>query len=366
MAAPAKSDIISPARRLLATTSLSSYLSRRPGTTPILLAAETTVSEALTRMETAGILSAPCLYASSYDDASAVHMLGWVHVADVVLSILRELYPQLLSAELSSAASMEDFLSSSRPGVSETREVLDPCFRTLFLTRQIRTLRPGDASGDGDGMAVGFLSLESARDTSLLDVIRSGVLPAHAALSVGTSLRAPTDVAVVAVNVRVTNIVAQSDILGFLLESGPLGPLSSTTVGVLAALPHLFSLSSPLLLPFTLPTICCFACIHNAKQSFAGITDEQGRLVSCLSISDVRRLHTEAALGDLAIPVGEFLAHGGRLPQLVSCPPSATVEEVMQLLLANEVHQIFVVDAQTVVGAISISDLLQLAARDDQ
>jgi len=172
---------------------------------------------------------------------------------------------------------------------------------------------------------------------------------------------------------EVTHIVAQSDVIAWLLDqsqSGRLGALSSATVAQCGWLRPVITVEG------AMPTVAALACMLNAGVSAAGVVDEDGVLWGNLSISDVRRLSTPTAFLDLALPVRDFLRSempstphplGGAAAAprtlLVSCSSDSIFQSVLMLLHRNAVHHCYVLDdKRRAVGIVSLSDVLHLVA----
>jgi CBS domain-containing protein len=270
--------------------------------------------------------------------------------------------------------------------------------RDLFLIRQVRIVRPGEAAKAGpagDGSFV-FSGLAAA---SLLDILQLGL---RTRAAVGQLLRPLHRVAVFdtapaadgaegeAAGLRVTHIVAQSDLVAFLLfhsQAGKLGEISAKTVAQLGWLRG--DADAVLCVPLAMPTVAAFAAMINAGVSAAGVVEELvsgAPLLSSISVSDVRAFSEPNDFERLTQTVGSFLGYGQEGPPaelgapgassegsagdqgrlwLVSCGPEATLEHVMRLLVTFEVHRVYIVDGQKrPLGVVTMSDCLGLFAEE--
>jgi len=97
------------------------------------------------------------------------------------------------------------------------------------------------------------------------------------------------------------------------------------------------------------------------------VIDDQGKLISTLSASDLRGITAEQ-LEWLLLPVLEFLSRiqKGKPAVPVTCTPSDSVEEAMIKAVAAKVHRVWVVNsAQTAVGVVTLSDFIRTVLYGD-
>ena len=388
--------MLAPARSLLREWTLGRYLATKEAVSgpPLQLTSDTSVGEALELLAGAGCLSAPVLDCDQGHIESATTWLGFLDVADIVRSLLRELYPWLLDEPRRSTA--HGMMAALATDPVSVQSVLQNWAGELFLLRWVRLLRPGS---DGELLYKGLAF------KSLLEVVTfglsglpvdshpgmEGLVPCHriAVFDVAeTTADAPSVL-------RISTIVSQSDIISFLLyhaRAGKLGDLAGASVASLGWL------RGAVCVPASMPTIAAFALMLNRSVSAVGITaslDEQAPLVGSLSVSDVRALRTAADFQDLALPVAQFLsrqydgeafpatdsdvaaalqrmevtspARGGS-PKLwlVSCYPEDSLTTVLDKMVTCGVHRVWVVHRLTGValGVVTMSDVLQLLAVD--
>ena len=103
--------------------------------------------------------------------------------------------------------------------------------------------------------------------------------------------------------------------------------------------------------------------IADAHVSGLPVVDRAGRLVGVISTTDIlaseeeaESPETRAALYDNT-PVRDLMT-----PRPVTIGPSATVNEAAQILLNADVHRLFVVDGDRLVGVLSTTDIVRAVA----
>jgi CBS domain-containing protein len=103
--------------------------------------------------------------------------------------------------------------------------------------------------------------------------------------------------------------------------------------------------------------------IADAHVSGLPVVDRAGRLVGVISTTDILASEEEvedpasrAALYD-GTPVRDLMT-----PRPVTIGPAATVKEASQMLLYADVHRLFVVDGDRLVGVISTTDIVRAVA----
>jgi len=388
--------ILAPARTVLRNWTVARYLAAKEPVSgpPVVLTGDTTIGEALDRLAEAGILSAPVMDCSKDALDSAVSWLGFIDVADVVRSMLRELYPWLLDEpHRSTAPGMMAALA--KDGIS-LKTVLQDWAREIFFMRWIRLLRP---SADGDLLykGLGYKSLLEIISFGLAGLPvgahpgMQGLVPCHRiavfdVFNKSNAQQQPFDSDAPTV-LRITAVISQSDICTFLLwqaRQGSLGELPSRTVASLG-----WVRDDVVCVPSNMPAIAAFAVMLNRGVSAAGVTsslDPGARLIGSISVSDIRTLREPSDFDAFALPVDEFLSqqYGGvpfpktdimqtldmdaskPLLWLVSCFPNDSLMKVLDQMVTCGVHRCWIVDqtSGSPRGVVTCSDILQLLAVD--
>lgn len=85
---------------------------------------------------------------------------------------------------------------------------------------------------------------------------------------------------------------------------------------------------------------------------------QNGTIIANISCSDLRGIHQDTVKFVIK-PVMEYLnfIHEGKVPAPVTCTPSTPLLDVIELLLKNKIHRVWVVHP-TYVGVISITDVI--------
>jgi CBS domain-containing protein len=103
------------------------------------------------------------------------------------------------------------------------------------------------------------------------------------------------------------------------------------------------------------------------RVSGLAVVDGEGKLVACLSASDLKGSMDMNLFHDLYLPIGMYLDKGtpefdrrqSHLP--VTCTLSSSIYEVLHKLATNHIHRIFLVDADNrPIGVISLCDIISM------
>ena len=172
--------------------------------------------------------------------------------------------------------------------------------------------------------------------------------------------------------VRIVGIISQSDVVRFLHKHE-------------SSMPHIASLTVASVLPLSPDAVlsveeaslavAAFNLMATHNRSALGVTTPAGgRLVDCISASDLRNLRS-SDFGRMALPVAKFLgsAHApaclltgesGSAKRLLTVAPSDPLADAVTLLADEAIHHAFVVDPLTeiAVGIITPFDVLRLVA----
>ncbi len=109
-------------------------------------------------------------------------------------------------------------------------------------------------------------------------------------------------------------------------------------------------------------TIDAFYTIYRARVSGAGVVDEQGKVVGCLSAADLKQVAENYDFTMLLKSVKEFLSDDA--PEPVVLHAFDTLADVVAKLVTNHVHRVFVVGPGGYPqGVVSTTDVLQVFAK---
>jgi len=101
-----------------------------------------------------------------------------------------------------------------------------------------------------------------------------------------------------------------------------------------------------------------FQIMRLQQVNALAITDEHGKLLGTLSGSDLRGLsHDKVA--NVLLPVMDFLKsqHGGVIKAPLTCKKTDKVKAVMDKLIAEKVHRVWITNDVEPIGVVSLSDL---------
>jgi len=101
--------------------------------------------------------------------------------------------------------------------------------------------------------------------------------------------------------------------------------------------------------------------IQNAVA--APVVDDALKLVTTLSLSDVRRI-TRDNLKDLFLPIPQFLNKVGVVQKKVNVVDGDVMEAVLIKMLDNHIHQVWVMEGDHPIGAVSLTDICSIIYRD--
>ncbi len=112
-------------------------------------------------------------------------------------------------------------------------------------------------------------------------------------------------------------------------------------------------------------TIDAYYTIYRAQVSGAGVVDEQGKLVGCLSAADLKQIAENYDFTTLLKPVKEFLTD--EAPDPVVLHAFDTLADVVAKLVTNHVHRVFIVGPGGYPqGVVSTTDVLRVFAKEDE
>lgn len=327
------------------------------------------VGEAMKLLAKHRILSAPLVAGYDLEDVAEVGanttptLLGWIDVQDILKGFLRYLRER------------HNPLPTKMLQLMTTLEAEGP----EFTHRMAVTLTGGHDRG---------LFFQANSNNTLLQVIRDVFLQPN------EDSRVVHRIAVFDAHGEVTNIISQTDVIRFLHRKLPqLGGVGGQTLqqlGLLAGKPPVVSVSPHI------PTLLAYEHMLSEGVSGAAVVADSGELIANLSLSELRCIQAEH-FGALALPVGEFLAllhgtvyvgysfsssgaaahpffaRGGAREQqqaasekdirLITCQVSTTFQQLLDTLVEQHVHRVYVVDAQDhprALAVITLTDVLRL------
>eukprot|EP00736_Rhodelphis_marinus_P011856 Rmarinus@m.11907 len=172
---------------------------------------------------------------------------------------------------------------------------------------------------------------------------------------------------------RIVGMVTQSNLVDYLFENvEQLGhDLRKRRVeDMVKTRPHL---KDVVCIKETDSVLNAFRTIITHRVSGLGVVDEEGRLVECISVSDLKLYSYQpgddnvnlANLQCLGVCVKDFIsklrAREQRPYSVITCDEDSTLEEVMGEMVVNSVHRVFVVskeDSTRPVGVVALRDIL--------
>lgn len=369
------SSKVTACRRFLLETALSQL--KQPQQL-LILRDTATVEQALKMLARHKILAAPVVLASEYSpeaqwpcDVGANDILGFVDIRDILSSFLHDIRAdELIRMKL-----------LQRMRLLEERG-------QAFAASQIKNLK--QLGGDGD-----FLHITQAK-VCLMELVLYGLLdPQRRAMHAGEFVNDVVHrVALFDAAGRITNIISQTDILRFMLKhKEKLGDILDLTVAGLGFVGKKVEAVHP-----EMSALEAMNLMNKKKISALVVVDGNKKVIGNFSISDMRTIMSEH-FGALSLPVGEFLAleHGTefmgyarvqdegvvgsvghrfvtdrvararpRTPgeevgqKMLLCTPDWTLLQVMESLVGNRIHRLYVVDPEErPIGVITCTDILR-------
>ncbi|KAK9831404.1 hypothetical protein WJX81_001860 [Elliptochloris bilobata] len=374
----------SSVRDLLVSTKLKAVLQDHKAV--VVLKDSATVEQALAVLAGNRILSAPVVAPSAGSSAGARSFEANAAFQDIVCCLdLRDVLCSFLE-ELDVPA-VKDMKMLRRMKELEEKG-------GQFAVRAIKTL-PILGKRSLRSCSDGAFYLESGVESmSVLELVHDGLLyPREARKAIAGGSRTRTVVHRIALydrQIRITHIISQSDIARFLLEHRErLGDLGDATVESLGWAAQAVITVTP-----ETPAVVALALMAEKGISGLGVVNARGLLIANFSISDLRTIVAEH-FGAMALPVGEFLAleHGTEFwgvdraelqtkpasmfasnrelrrresagcqvgQALVLATAQETFSEVLEKLVANRLHRLYVVDTELrPVGIVTLTDILR-------
>ncbi|KAI3425382.1 hypothetical protein D9Q98_009146 [Chlorella vulgaris] len=373
----------SAARNLLSGTKLAALLRAQHVVT---VKDNASVDQTLRVLAAHRILSAPVVVGEVAPPADkAPEVCGFIDIRDLLSSFLQEL----------DLKSLADAKMLKRMRILEEQGA-------RFAGKSIRDLR----SLGSDGW---FFPRAAAEKASLREIIYDGFLHHKEAKHVvfgGTRSRQVVHrLALFDTSGQLSHVISQSDVIKYLYdhieELGALGDASIDAIG--------FVKGAVISVRPETPALDAMVLMEEKGISAVAVVNAEGAIIGNFSISELRTIMAEH-FGSLALPVGEFLAleHGteyagyaipstGSSPRaspseelrgfedsqahkfaadrnmrrrdshpgyevgqtLITCSPEATLHEVLDKIVANRLHRVYVC-SETLVpcGVVTLTDIL--------
>eukprot|EP01027_Heterolobosea_sp_BB2_P001692 GEZU01002522.1.p1 GENE.GEZU01002522.1~~GEZU01002522.1.p1 ORF type:complete len:328 (-),score=91.35 GEZU01002522.1:327-1310(-) len=166
---------------------------------------------------------------------------------------------------------------------------------------------------------------------------------------------------------RITKLVSQFDVIKYLSDNDKankiLQPITSKTLDELAMNdPELkFGREAPTTVLETASAAEGYMVIRNEKITAVGVVNAEGDLVGNLSASDLKGI-TSKTLGDLALPIKEYLAKYNRHTAPITVTLENTLADIMNLLVEKNIHRVWVVEKgqRKPVGVVTTTDVMNM------
>eukprot|EP00128_Syssomonas_multiformis_P008673 Colp12_sorted_trinity150504_noHs@6729 len=158
------------------------------------------------------------------------------------------------------------------------------------------------------------------------------------------------------------SIMSISDICEFVLKnSETLGAFAVKPISELSILDKLQK-ERPVTMSATQSAMEGFQMIYNSHGSAAAVVSSSGKLITNLSVSDMRGVKGDN-FSALLLPVTEFLekTRGGNVNPPMTCSPSDPYITVLSRMVTGGMHRIWVVDdKENPLGLIAMMDMLAI------
>jgi CBS domain-containing protein len=160
------------------------------------------------------------------------------------------------------------------------------------------------------------------------------------------------------------HLLSQTDVVRYLLAQSALDATLSRSIDALEMVCGPEKVRS---IAYHAPALRCYRRMVMEDITSIAIVDESGKLVANLSASDLRGLN-RSSFQKLDEQVLKYLAEGrgGEVRAPVTCTAWSTLREVMQKMLIEGVHRVWVTnEAGEPVGQVSMSDVIRVLAPVD-
>eukprot|EP01126_Amoeba_proteus_P031262 TRINITY_DN3071_c0_g1_i4.p1 TRINITY_DN3071_c0_g1~~TRINITY_DN3071_c0_g1_i4.p1 ORF type:complete len:328 (+),score=35.79 TRINITY_DN3071_c0_g1_i4:128-1111(+) len=163
----------------------------------------------------------------------------------------------------------------------------------------------------------------------------------------------------------ITSIISQSDVLSVLhklrREEKLFSELENKTLIQLG----IGKAESVVTMSINAQAIHAFWCLYFNKVSAVAIVDPQGRLLGNISASDIRGIGGARRFSTLLLPIGEFCQLEGPdfVRPAIHCTQNSTLGFVIEKLVSNRIHRIWVVEDKKPIGLVSLTDVMKLLVK---
>jgi len=160
---------------------------------------------------------------------------------------------------------------------------------------------------------------------------------------------------------QIVNYVSQSEVVKLLKERGAYNALSSKTIEELQ-----LGSKNVLSIKDTQKVIEAFKLIVTHKVTGVAVVDDNGQLQGQISISDIRNITTSGEmlprLYETYHPYRKILVEKYNAPpKMITVPTGVTLSQVIDTIVTNSLHRVFVVDKDNhLISVITLTDLLKL------
>jgi len=160
----------------------------------------------------------------------------------------------------------------------------------------------------------------------------------------------------------ITGVFSQRDVITYILanidavNSPPLQHLLEMSLKELDVM-----IWGVISVPENCPLLDAFKIIIQSDVTAVPVVDAAGSLIGTLSASDFKNI-SEDSMPELLQPVGKFISHSHLKP--VCCSADAVFSDVLDDLMKNLVHRMFVVDDDMKpIGVLSLTDIMRILSR---
>lgn len=358
------------AGKLLASATLDTLC--KPFARVTTLSHDASIQEAMDVLRDSNILSAPIVVSAGVEELGSgaaemsPQLLGWLSIADVLQAFLEDVRRKRGGPLPTNMLALMALLEAEGPA---------------FSAKPLVTVRGVEDRG--------LVFAGDSGTTTLLDAVRNHFLQPGPYGEAKVVHR----LAVFDAHGEVKHIVSQTDVIKF-LQAGDLGPAADASLEQLGLLKLAHQ---PVTVDPHVPTLLAMDMLLQNQINGAPVVTKEGELVANLSISDLRGLGSQH-WGALALPVAEFLAleHAttylgfsasprhpsgdkGTPPQhfasqrraggpatgdiqLFTCSKGTTLRQLLDQLVENHIHRVFVMEGDQAAAVLTLTDILRFCS----